>query len=276
MIDLHIHSIYSDGTNSVDEIAKLCNKRGIDTISICDHNTIAGLDDLSKQDIDFINGVEIYALREKTKQFHMLGYDFDKDDPRLQSLMKELELRRIEFMKKKLKLIREKFSIDLDIENFSKSRMNDYDILLNLKGKESDERIDEVLGYIESLNLKPDRKVPYKTIIDTIRGAGGIPVLAHPGRIKCDDFDTLIKELVDSGLMGIEIYHSLHTKEDIERLKKVADKYNLVTSGGSDYHGYYVKDLFGNDVELGEANVGNMISKEDVSILKKVRRNRNV
>jgi len=276
MIDLHIHSIYSDGTNSISEIAKLCKQKGIDTISICDHNTIAGLDDLSKEGIDFINGVEIYALRDRTKQFHMLGYDFDKCDPRLLNLMKELELKRIEFMKKKLKLIRERFMIDLDIENFSKSRMNDYDILLNLQGKESDERISEVLRYIESLNLKPDRKVDYRRIIDTIRGAGGIPVLAHPGRVKCDDFDVLIKELVDNGLMGIEIYHSIHTEEDIERLKKIADKYNLITSGGSDYHGYYVKDLFGNDVELGEANVGNMISEDQVSILKKVRRNRNV
>lgn len=276
MVDLHIHSIYSDGSHSISEIVELCNKKDIDTISICDHSTIAGLDDLAKENINFINGVEFYALRNNTKQFHMLGYDFDKDNPKLLSLMKELELKRIECMKIKLKSIRERFSIDLDIETFSKSRMNDYDILLSLKGRESEEKVKEVLKYVESLKLKPDRKVDPKIIIDTIRGANGIPVLAHPGRIKCDDFDALIKELFDEGLMGIEIYHSKHTKEDIERLKRIADKYNFITSGGSDYHGYYVKDLFGNDVEIGECNVGNMITEENVSILKKVRSKKNV
>ncbi len=276
MIDLHIHSIYSDGTYSISEIVELCNKNGIDTISICDHNTISGLEDLEKEKIYFINGVEFYGLRKNTKQFHLLGYDFDKDNPRLLSLMKELELKRIECMKEKLKHIREKFLIDLDIDTFSKSRMNDYDILLSLKNRESDEKISEILRYVESLKLKPDRKVDPKTIIDTVRGANGIPVLAHPGRIKCEDFDVLIKELVDAGLMGIEVYHSSHTEEEIERIKGVAEKYNLITSGGSDYHGYYVKDLFGNDVEIGEANVGKKISEDQVNILKKVRKKRNV
>lgn len=276
MVDLHIHSIYSDGALSISEIVELCNKKGIDIISICDHNTIAGLDDLANEGICFVNGVEFYALRSNTKGFHILGYDFDKDNSKLIALMKELELKRMECMRKKLKAIREKFLIDLDIETFSKSRMNDYDIILSLRNRVSEERIKEILEYVRLFKLRPERKIDPKIIIDTIKDANGIPVLAHPGRIKCDDFDALIKEVVDSGIMGIELYHSSHTKEDIERLKGVIDKYNLITSGGSDYHGYYVKDLYGNDVELGESNLGNMISESQVSILKKVRKMWNV
>jgi predicted metal-dependent phosphoesterase TrpH len=272
MVDLHIHSIYSDGALGISEIVELCSKKGIDIISICDHNTIAGLDDLANEKICFINGVEFYAQRINTKEFHILGYDFDKDNPNFIRLLEDLELKRIECMRKKLKAIQEKFLIDLDIETFSKSRMNDYDIILSLKDRESKEKIKEILEYVRSLKLKPDRKINPRVIIDTIREANGIPVLAHPGRIKCDDFDTLIKEVVDAGIMGIELYHSSHTKEDIERLKGVINKYNLITSGGSDYHGYYIKDLYGNDVELGESNLGNMISENQVSILKKVRK----
>ena len=270
MIDLHIHTTYSDGNKTPNEIIEMAIEKNIDTISFCDHNSIKAYDAVStSKNIKIINGIEFYALKENVSgTFHMLAYDYLINNE-FNELMSYFEEKRKESMEVKLKKIYTKFGINIDIDDLNQDWLCNKSLsefLLQLYDKE---KVKEIVDYVRSLKIKTDRKIDYKNLIEIIRNANGIPVLAHPKSIVCDNFDDFIKDLVKCGIMGIEVYHSSHDFKDINKFLENSKKYNMLVSGGSDYHGYHHKNSLGEDVLLGNCNFDKGI--DDVSILRYIR-----
>ena len=111
--------------------------------------------------------------------------------------------------------------------------------------------------------------IPYSECIELILKSNGIPVLAHPKTLLLDDKELLLllKDMINSGLMGIEVYHSTHTSEEVHKYLEIANELGLAISGGSDYHGIITKP----NIELGYGKNNNLKIKQ-LSILGKIKR----
>lgn len=246
--DLHVHTNYSDGTMTPEEVVDEAIRLGVSTISITDHDTVGGVKAAyyygQGKNINIIPGVELSAYLEPS-EIHILGYFIDVDNASLQKLLQQAHedrLKRIYDMVEKLRGL----NVVIDPQEI---------FVLAGKGSPGRMHVAETIwkhGYCDTIAESFPKYigdngpayVPKKTLtpqqaIQLIRNARGVAVLAHPGLTKRDQF---IEELVNYGLQGIEIYYPSHSQQDIEKYLKVARKYNLAVTGGSDFHGERKKD----------------------------------
>ena len=261
-IDLHVHSIESDGEYKPKKLVKMAIARGIVTMAITDHNTIKGIkklvlseDDAKK--IKIISGIELTANVDKGTM-HILGYDFDLNNKLLNDKLMKFKDNNINYIIAILFQMKKQFGIEFsfkEIRNLINADRNlgrpDIAKLCVDHGYASDvsDAFEKYLVAVYDAIRDGERFFDYKECFDMIEQSGGISVLAHPKTLKLndDELDKKIKELVDSGLKGIEVYHSSHTEKEMAYYLLLAKKYNLLISGGSDYHGPNRKK----DVELG-------------------------
>ena len=241
--DLHIHTNYSDGTMTPEEVVDEAIRRGVSTISITDHDTIEGIIIAHQygrdKNLHIIPGIELSSYLDPA-EIHILGYFIDIHNLPLQRILRQARedrLKRIYAIVEKL----HKFNIDIDPQE-----------VLTLAGKGSPGRmhIAETIwtrGYCDTIIESFTRYigdngpayVPKKTLtprqaIELIRDAQGVAVLAHPGLTRRDH---VIEDLVKYGMQGIEVYYPTHTPQAVEKYLKIAKKYNLAATGGSDFHG---------------------------------------
>ena len=242
-IDLHLHSICSDGKDTPEELVEASLSAGYKTISITDHDTVEGvpraIESAKGKPIEIIPGIELSSV-DDSDDVHILGYYIDYEEPYF--------IKRIEFFKEKRRDRAEeivknlnKVGLDIKIDTVFRiahgapiGRPHIAEALL------SEELIDtygeaffRYIGangpaYVPKYMVKPAEA------IELILKNGGIPVLAHPGIM---DRDELIIELKECGLMGIEAIHPLHVPEKQLYYEKLANKYGLLITGGSDWHG---------------------------------------
>ena len=248
MIDLHMHSLYSDGTFSVSELVKRSKEKGIRILSLTDHDTVEGLSNATKEcvenNIKFINGIEI-STEYKGKEVHILGYFIDEKDESLIKFSNEMKQARINRNEKAIKILNNhgikitKEDTFREAEGSIISRTHLARALIT-KGyvKDVKEAFDKYLGsnglaYVPKSNLNP------LDGIDIIKKSGGLSFLAHPKLIGLEeeDFIRLVKDMKDNGLDGIETYYSLFSKDDMEYFEKTAKNFSLIRSAGSDFHG---------------------------------------
>ena len=277
-IDLHTHSTHSDGTLSPSELLNLAKKNNIDILAITDHDDIEGskkLVESNPKGITIYSGVELNAKVEKG-QMHILGYNIDLYNEHLNKRLKELK----ENSKKNIMLYIKQLENDFNIVLPEK----DIQELLNREGNIGRPQLALILikyGYCQTVKeafdkyLKDDkvRKIKLwiekEECIDLITNAGGIPIVAHPFTLKLTD-EELYKEieyLVNIGLKGIEIIHSNSNEREREFYKKIANDFNLITTGGTDYHGKEVKP----NIELGSGINNNVqVDETIINILDKV------
>ncbi|MBM4065496.1 MAG: transcription antitermination factor NusB [Planctomycetes bacterium] len=241
--DLHVHTNYSDGTMSPEAVVDEAIRLGISTISITDHDTVEGVVAACQygqgKNLNIIPGLELSSYLSPL-EVHILGYFIDIHNVSLQKILKvahEDRLKRIYAIAEKLRGLH----VDIDPQE-----------IFTLAGKGSPGRmhVAEVIwkhGYCNTI-LESFSKyigdhgpayVPKKTLtpqqaIELIREAGGVAVLAHPGLSQRDH---VIEDLVKYGLQGIEVYYPSHTPQAVKKYQKIAKKYNLVETGGSDFHG---------------------------------------
>ncbi|MCQ2978891.1 MAG: PHP domain-containing protein [Clostridia bacterium] len=252
MIDLHVHSTASDGMLSPSEVVSLAKEVGITTMALTDHDTIAGvkeaIDAGNKLGINVIPGIELSA--EFDDQLHILGYFVDIEDKNFNEFLDDIVQKRIAKNKRYLKCFNDN-GIDITYEELTVVAKSDdmilkphFATLLKNKGiidnvKEAYTKFFDVEPYKSVLSTKPSAK----EVIEAITNAGGIAVMAHPILTKLNDEDLrkLIFELKSYGLKGIEVYHSDHSKEDKEKYIKYAEEFNLLITGGNDFHGEGVK-----------------------------------
>ena len=242
--DLHIHSNYSDGVKSPEEIIKTAIKDNIKYIYITDHDSISSqyVTKNNYKEINIIPGIEL-STEYKEMELHILGYFMDIDNNELQELAKELNTQRIKRVEDILFKLN-KYDIKLDIEDLAididatvgrshvANAMVKKGYFDNYKSAFRNFLIQGKPGYVKGFRLN------YKDCIDVINKAGGVAILAHPGQIyRKIEVENILKELRCFGLKGIEVYHPSHSQGDINKFFNLSKKYKLCITGGSDYHG---------------------------------------
>ena len=253
-IDLHIHSTASDGTFTPAEILQHAQQLDLAAISITDHDTLAG----SKQaleigiptSIGFITGVEISAAPPpsypKPGSFHILGYAIQLEDPELNGALESLQDARENRNPAILKCLSDLgFPVTLtDVQTEAGDGQLGRPHIARFMVKKGwvdsiDEAFDTYLGagkpaYVDKYRIECSRA------LEIIRGAGGIPVLAHPGLLEVDSsqqLDKILVELKQMGLKGIEVFYSEHSPDQTQLFIELASRHDLVITGGSDFHG---------------------------------------
>jgi predicted metal-dependent phosphoesterase TrpH len=240
--DLHMHSRFSDGALTVSELIDLAATRRISCISITDHDNFdayeSGKDLAEERGLELIPGIEISAVH-KGRDIHILGYFIDVNNLALNLEMREQAKNRINRVKQILKKL-QKMGMPLSMDKvLSKAgggvigrphiaqAMLEEEYVNNFHEAFSKYLSEEGEAYVEKKGLSVEEA------IQLIRRSGGISVLAHPYKSRCDD---LIPTLVECGLGGIETYVSNQKGNVGRHYRDLAKHHNLICSGGSDFH----------------------------------------
>jgi predicted metal-dependent phosphoesterase TrpH len=242
--DLHLHTLFSDGTFSPEELVQAGAKHHLVAMALTDHDTMEGCARMAKAceeaGIEFVPGAELTAEWEDT-EFHVLGYYMDANNARLQSELQKFQTTRQNRIHEMVARLN-KVNVPLRAESVF--------ALANCRspGRPHVGRALVKEGFCSSLDeaferfLKkhrpgwvPKHKVSALDAIQLISQAGGVAVMAHPGLNRNDD---IIPFLVQEGLDGIECFHTKHSPAASEHYLKIAAHYNLLVTGGSDCHGF--------------------------------------
>lgn len=245
MIDLHLHTDASDGTLSPTALVARIRRAGIQTFSVTDHDTMAGVVDAAAQaridGLEFVPGIEITAVVDG-KDVHVLGYFLDPAPHGLEPFLVAQRQDRLARVRKMAALLAERHvPIDLD-RLVDRGRIRGRALARPLVAaalvdaghvRSAQEAFDRWIGhgrpaYVSRQGAPPD------DIVRLITRCGGVASLAHPGLLGRDE---LIPGLVAAGLGAIEAYHSEHDASAEARYLRLARAHGLVATGGSDYHG---------------------------------------
>lgn len=258
LIDMHVHSNYSDGLLSVDSIAQAAKKRHLAFVSLTDHDTTEGLvpfmSACKEHGVEGLQGIELSADSDFT--LHILGFRIDRFNGALQNRLGEIRENRNLRNHKICKKLQD-LGLDIQIEDaeaLSKGQVVARPHIARLmmqKGYVSSmgEAFIKYIGYGGSAHVDRTR-LTAEECISLITDAGGLAVIAHPSQTYLEDekMDRLLRRLKDNGLWGIEALYSGHSPEQIYKYLKLADKFDLYPTAGSDFHG-----TNSHGVELGVA-----------------------
>lgn len=252
-IDLHVHTTASDGLFTPEEVVRWAYKKKLSAIAITDHDSVDGIqaavDEGMKYSVRIIPGIEINT-DYKGLEVHILGYYIDYKATWLNNLLKEIRSARFDRAKKmieKLNGLGIFISLDEVLEIAGPASIGRPHIARVLEKnnyvQSSKEAFERYIGINQPAYVERYKITPFEAIKVILRSKG-VPVLAHPGLIKYYD---IIKELVESGLQGIEVFHIKHDEEVVQLLTKIAKQYNLIITGGSDCHGvlYHGQPILG-------------------------------
>ena len=277
MIDLHIHTKISDSSLSASEVIRMARNKGITHLAITDHDTTKGLQEAinigNEIGVKIVPGIEISAHDyRRNKRAHILGLFIEPGHPSLDLLCTPLVQRRNQVS---AEMVRRIIAAGYDIswEDVQKHQggtgVYKQHIMHALMDK----------GYCESIYCELYNKLFHRgssteqpgiayiqleyidaqAAIQAVREAGGIAVLAHPGQFN--NFDA-IDEWVELGLEGIEVFHPSHNEDDRQKSLHYAQKHQLLTTGGSDFHGFYgEKPIELGCLELGEECIAALLSR---------------
>ncbi len=248
-IDLHVHTLYSDGVYSPEKIVDTALDVGLQAISLTDHDNILSwqvAQDYIKEKnlsdkLEVIRGVEINTLY-KNYEVHILGYFMDVENSDFKTLLKTQQGARVAQTKEIITLLAKKEGIKIKFDDIQKQvavggsigRPHIAKAIANAGGTSN-----VIEAYAKFINDSSPVYVPRKTVspydaVEVIYGAGGIPVIAHPYDI--DIAEKLIKNLMSCGLRGIEAYHRKHSPACVEYFSSMAEELGLIVTGGSDFH----------------------------------------
>lgn len=248
-IDLHVHTLYSDGVYSPEKIVDTAIDVGLQAISLTDHDNVLSYQvaqDYIKEKnladkLEVIRGVEINTLY-KNYEVHILGYFMDCDNSDFQNLLKTQQQARVAQTKEIITLLAKKEGIRIKYDDIQKQvapggsigRPHIAKAIANAGGTSN-----VIEAYAKYINDSSPVYVPRKTVspydaVEVIYGAGGVPVIAHPYDI--DIAEKLIKNLMTCGLRGIEAYHRKHSPACVEYFSSMAEELGLIVTGGSDFH----------------------------------------
>lgn len=245
--DLHIHTLYSDGVFSPEKIVDTAIDVGLQAIALTDHDNVLSyqvaknyLKETGKE-LEIIQGIEVNTLY-KNYEVHILGYFMDVNNSDFKEMLKTQQQARIKQTKEIISLLSKKEGIKIKFEDIKKQvaeggsigRPHIAKAITNVGGTSS-----VMEAYAKYINDESPVYVQRKTVspqdaVEIIYDAGGIPVIAHPHDI--DIAETLIKELMQYGLRGIEAYHRKHSPACVEYFSSMAEGLGLIVTGGSDFH----------------------------------------
>lgn len=255
MIDLHTHSLHSDGSDSPERVVELAAAAGCQALALTDHDTLSGIPlaraRADEMGIELIAGVEL-SCHTTTRNVHILGYFLQADDILLNERLVSQQMMREERNERLAQRLNE---IDISI---------DLAEVIELAGHRSVGRphFAAVLmrhGYVDSIDeaflrflgdgapaYVERQELPAATAIQWITDAGGVAAWAHPyprGSSSLSSIEPVLEELASYGLVAIEARYSRYDSAQRRGLCKLAERHQLIATGGSDYHGTFKPDL---------------------------------
>lgn len=278
-VDLHVHSTASDGRLTPAEVIREAAERGLSYIALADHDSVAGIAAAkaaakSLPQLKVIPGIEI-STDIPQGEVHILGYFIDYTDPELLANLdrfKNSRLRRAKEMVAKL----EGLGVHVDwqrVQEISGSStigrphiaqaMMEKGYVASFK-----EAFDEYLAHGRPAYVEREKMLPAEAVAIIVK-AQGLAVLAHP--LTVNEPEAMISELKPAGLAGMEAYYNGYTAEEVDQLVELAQRHNLIATGGSDYHGIEPDNetaIGGADVPLEAAERLIALAKERVPNLR--------
>lgn len=241
-VDLHIHTTASDGLLSPTEIVKWAKDGGLKCIAITDHDTVDGVDEAiaegRKLGVFVVPGIEISSF--SNCEIHVLGYNIDYKNPAFCEELEKVKLLRKErngIILDKLSALGIEVGIDKNADGIG--RLNIAKAMLD-RGyvKDVNDAFERYLGPRGKVFTEVKRITPLEAV-SMIKRYGGVASIAHPKKYLLDKrLEILVGGLKKFGLDGIEAYYPRHTVQDEADLIRLVNKYKLIPTGGSDYHGY--------------------------------------
>ncbi len=257
-VDFHMHTTHSDGTYSPAELLQYCAKKNLACVSVTDHDTMSSYDEAAaeakKLGVELVPGVELSAIFDPGT-LHILGYFLDRNHPELKAAFEDIQEARRNRNPRIIACLN-RAGVDITMEEVLEEAFSGAAAEVSEEDKQvgrphfakvmvkkgvvanTKEAFDKYLGkggpaYIDKRRVTPEQS------IDLINKAGGIASIAHPKQMKLDDeaLDREIKRFADAGLGGIEVFNSCQGPVENAVYMRLAKKYNLVVTAGSDFHG---------------------------------------
>lgn len=244
-IDLHLHTLASDGRLTPTELIQMVVKNGLKTISVTDHDSTEGLAEAYEAakefpDLRIIPGIEMSA-DIPGDEVHVLGYFLDYHDEEFQAQLTEFRMGRVgraQVMVEKLEALGKPVEWERVMHFAGDGTVGRPHIALAMVEagyfKEPKEAFEEYLGN-DGLAYYDRPKLAPAAGVEMIKKVGGVPVLAHPTFMN--DMEAGIANLKKVGLMGMEVYYAQYDDDTVRHLARLAKEYDLIPCGGSDYHG---------------------------------------
>jgi hypothetical protein len=271
-IDFHMHTTHSDGSLSPRELIRQCHQKKLACISVTDHDTMSSYkickEEGEKWGLEVVPGVEI-SVQFEPGTLHILGYFQDPAHPALKKVFQEIQAARRERNPRIIEKLNA-LGVPITLEEVIAEAGGEDSPDQKQIGRPHFARVLIKKGYARNFEEafqkyltkgKPayvdKRRVASKEAIQLIREAGGIASVAHPKqmRLSPEALEKEMEKLAEEGLEAIEVYNSCQTPEDNRLFKKVAQRFNLVETGGSDFHGANKPEVelgfLGRDVRLG-------------------------
>ena len=249
-IDLHMHTVISDGTDTPETLIEQIKTAGITLFSVTDHDAIKGgtvIPALLREgDPAFIPGVE-FSCKDEEGKYHILGYGYDPDSDGIRSVVELGHSYRVNKVAARLDFLKNEFGFAFpeeeitqlfSLDNPGKPHIGN----LMVKYGYAETKEQAIKQYINKIHFRSEYVRPEEAI-QGILASGGIPVLAHPSYgsgdqlILGDEMDSRIRRLMGFGLKGLETFYSGFTDKLRGEILSFADKYGLYVTAGSDYHG---------------------------------------
>jgi 3',5'-nucleoside bisphosphate phosphatase len=258
--DLHMHTTASDGRLTPEQLVAKAVEQGLNVMAVTDHDTVEGISRALKAasgfNIKLIPGVEINT-DVPGMEVHMLGYFINFESDRLIEPLRELRDSRViraEGMLEKLDKLGMPIKWDELLEIAGDSVIGRPHIAKAMVDagyvSSSSEAFDNYIGRKGPAYVEHKKMTPVE-VVELIKSVNGIPVLAHPANI--DNLDSILHDLKSAGLMGLEVYYGKYTPDIIQGLLALAKKYDLITTGGSDYHAFHdERETMVGDIDIPE------------------------
>jgi predicted metal-dependent phosphoesterase TrpH len=255
IIDLQVHSVYSDGYLRPTELAEMLKKQGVLVASLTDHNTVGGLDEFArachKRGITPIVGMELY-VRLNHKKFNILWFNFDKDHPDLHKALHDTHVRRKTNARKILNNLKNsgfRLNVEKILDRFNRYTpinhmvdefLSQPGVLAQVKKtlKTDEPREDEVMReyfFNPKYGVLRETYMNVSRVLSLRQKVGGQIILNHPGKNNCLRYDFLVK-LKKLGFDGLEVVSPHHSIGATMYAQYLARKFDFIETGGTDYH----------------------------------------
>lgn len=267
--DLHIHTFFSDGLLSPEDVVKKAKEAGLSAIAITDHDCVDGIPGAiaagKKSGVRVIPGVE-FTTDVPGTEIHILGYYIDYKAEWLQDLLKKIRddrVNRVGRIVAKLKAVGVDISEEEILKLAGKGSVGRPHVARALVKKGVVRTVQEAFNkYLDNEGpaYVPHFKLTPVEAVEAVKRAKGIPVFAHPGISEKDD---IIPELVAKGLAGIEVFYSRHSDVQVQHYKEICEKYGLLLTGGSDFHGSIMRDISLGQITLSDDELAKLEARRE-------------
>ena len=285
-VDLHLHTLISDGTDSLSEIIENVRKAELDLFSVTDHDSIKGGIMIPpmlaviepEQRTAFVRGIE-FSCEDELGKYHILGYGYDPAVPGIAEVVAEGHMMRMKKTKARLEFLQKEFQFQFTEKEISELLSKDnpgkpHIANLMIQHGYAEDIKDAINHYINKKEFQNEHVRPE----DAIRGilkSGGIPVLAHPTYGDGDDLilgeemEKRLQHLIGFGLAGVEAYYSGFSPKIQSECLAFAEQFDLYITAGSDYHGgnKMIEIGWTNLEDMAEAPPGLLRFLQDVDII---------